>query len=152
MLLVINVMTGAYPTNGMTDNPSPALNTLPHPQGVFVLHYSLSRHYNIRMSRLFNRLFGLGKKQGQPLRVDPNVYFRGDVWKPVDSSNVKEIAYMPDLSGNGKHILAVRFLNHSEYRYYGVSLATYTAMLVAQSKGRFVLQRLRDQYPFERVG
>ena len=49
------------------------------------------------------------------------------------------------------HRLFVRFTTGSLYRYEGVTDSTYRAFLDAPSKGQFVWQHLRGQYPYFRV-
>ena len=65
---------------------------------------------------------------------------------PVSSSNVSAVGYDAPT-----HRLFVRFTNGSLYRYEGVTEATYRSFLAAPSKGQFVWQHLRDQYPYARV-
>ncbi len=65
---------------------------------------------------------------------------------PVSSSNVSAVGY-----DGATQRLFVRFNNGSVYSYEGVSEATHQAFLTASSKGQFVWQHLRDQYPYGRV-
>ncbi len=67
-------------------------------------------------------------------------------WTPVMSSNVAEVGY-----NQGTNTLGVRFLNGSEYNYFGVDEDVYTSFLSAGSKGKFVWYTLRGAYPYERV-
>lgn len=67
-------------------------------------------------------------------------------WTPVLSSNVAEVGY-----NAGTNTLGVRFLNGSEYEYYGVDEDVYTSFLSAGSKGKFVHYNLKGAYAYERV-
>ncbi len=68
------------------------------------------------------------------------------VLTPVSSSNVSAVGY-----DAMTHRLFVRFTTGSLYRYEGVTDSTYRAFLDAPSKGQFVWQHLRGQYPYFRV-
>jgi len=67
-------------------------------------------------------------------------------WKRVRSSNVHSIAYNPN-----EAILYVKFLDMSVYCYYDVEEETWSDFVIAPSKGRFVWQRLRDIYEYDRI-
>lgn len=63
---------------------------------------------------------------------------------PVVSSNVDMIGY-----ANG--IIEVHFLNGYVYQYSGTNQALFDEFLNSSSKGRFVHQRLKDQYATTRI-
>jgi hypothetical protein len=45
----------------------------------------------------------------------------------------------------------VEFRNGSVYQYYNVPGAVFDAFAVAASKGQFLNENIRNQYPFSRV-
>lgn len=69
-------------------------------------------------------------------------------WYDVTSSNVRRIRYV------GSDWLDVEFLNGKQrlYRYYGVPVSVFWAMLDAPSKGRFVHQHLKGKYEYSPIG
>lgn len=98
--------------------------------------------------------------KGQPAQartVPGDLYARADAyfaveanWRRVTSTNVHAVAYFTDLETR-RGVLGVRFFPDgakavSEYRYFGVPVSLFSDMLVAGSRGRFVHERLRDQY------
>jgi len=75
---------------------------------------------------------------------------------PLSSSNVSSMSWRwGEYDATGKPVydprLYVLFNNGSRYQYTGVSLTTALDMMHAPSPGRFVWQKLRDQYPTEQV-
>ena len=48
--------------------------------------------------------------------------------------------------------LEVEFQNERVYRYYGVPWAVFADLQGAGSKGRFFNSRIRNRYPYVRVG
>lgn len=75
---------------------------------------------------------------------------------PLTSSNVSSIRWRwGEFDGTGKPFydprLFVSFLGGGSYQYTGVSLTTALDMMHSPSPGRFVWQKLRDQYPTERL-
>ena len=65
----------------------------------------------------------------------------------VSSSNVSSIGYDRDAD-----TLEIEFMNGWVYQYYGVPEHLYDEVMRAPSKGQFVSQYIRDQYPYSRVG
>lgn len=65
----------------------------------------------------------------------------------VESSNVRAIGYVADTKR-----LYVQFKKSGLYQYENVPEAVYSAFLRAPSKGEFVWQQLRDQYPYIKIG
>lgn len=72
------------------------------------------------------------------------------MWVRVLSSNVNAIMYAPADRGVRAR-LWVRFHSGAIYCYFGPDIQTWRDFLSAPSKGRFVWQRLRDKYPFNRI-
>jgi hypothetical protein len=68
-------------------------------------------------------------------------------WAPLASSNVAAARWI-DFEGGW---LDVRFVDGSEYRYYGVPHAVFSALLEAPSKGRFVHRHLKGRYDYARL-
>jgi len=65
----------------------------------------------------------------------------------VDSSSLASVGY--DSVGQ---VLEVEFRHGSVYRYMGVPVETYEALLGAGSKGRYLNGRIKGQYAFLRAG
>ena len=65
----------------------------------------------------------------------------------VLSSSIAAVGY-----DGSERVLFVRFREGMRlYRYRGVPLPTFQALLEAPSKGRFLAGEIRDRYPYERV-
>jgi hypothetical protein len=65
-------------------------------------------------------------------------------FKPVQSSNLESVAWADGA-------LHVRFKGGSEYRYADVPEAVFYGLMAARSKGEFLNQYVKGQYPFTRV-
>ena len=68
-------------------------------------------------------------------------------YKPVESSNIKALAYKDG-------VLGVQFHNGTEYRYRDVPACVVDEMLVSASVGRSFNQLIKskpDRYPYERI-
>ncbi len=65
----------------------------------------------------------------------------------VMSSNVEKVGY--DTQGEQ---LYVQFKGGSLYEYQGVPLTVYTALLEAESKGKFLNKYMKSVYPYQKVG
>jgi hypothetical protein len=68
------------------------------------------------------------------------------VWTPVSSSNVAEVGYLA-----AENTLGVRFLNGSEYHYFGVDEDTFHSLESAGSPGGFMHAYIKGTFPYERV-
>jgi len=67
---------------------------------------------------------------------------------PVTSSNVAAIAYDPVTS-----TLGVRFLNGSEYHYFGVPQDVFESLRAASSVGTYLNTTVKKAgYAYQRVG
>ncbi|MBW8727369.1 MAG: KTSC domain-containing protein [Inquilinus limosus] len=66
---------------------------------------------------------------------------------PTESSAVSSVGYDPKTRS-----LDVEYAGGAVYRYYPVPDRVWRQLLLADSKGRFVNARIRDAYPFRRVG
>lgn len=64
----------------------------------------------------------------------------------VVSSNVKSIGY-----DQKEDILEVEFNGGGVYQYKGVPMALYENLMQAESKGKFINQFIKNQYPFEKM-
>jgi KTSC domain len=64
---------------------------------------------------------------------------------PVSSSAIASVGYEPEMK-----MLEIEFTSGSVYDYFGVPRKVYKELMAAESKGRFVSQRIRGQYPSER--
>lgn len=65
----------------------------------------------------------------------------------VQSEAIAEIAYDP-----AKARLFVRFNSGRAYAYKRVPPFVHRDFLAAESKGRFFQTRIRDRFPYERLG
>jgi hypothetical protein len=66
--------------------------------------------------------------------------------EPVKSSAILSIGYEP-----ASHTLEVEFVSGTVYQYHQVEATTYRQFIKARSKGQFLDDRIRDEYPFSRV-
>ena len=67
-------------------------------------------------------------------------------WVFVDSSNLEAVRYDP-ASGT----LHIRFLNDSQYAFYGVPPGVHQGLMAAASKGSYHWKHIRNKYEYERV-
>ena len=67
-------------------------------------------------------------------------------WLPIESKMFVSVAYEPD-----KQILYLRFRSGDVYRYFEFPAADHQAFLDSESRGRFFLAHIRDQFRYERV-
>lgn len=65
--------------------------------------------------------------------------------RPVASSAIASVGYDP-----GSETLELEFRSGSVYDYHGVPREVYESFLAAPSKGRFVSERIRGQFPSSR--
>ena len=65
----------------------------------------------------------------------------------VVSSNISSIGYDPSLD-----TLEVEFWNGSIYQYYNVPRNIYEQLMETPSKGRFLHAKIKNTYPYSRVG
>lgn len=68
------------------------------------------------------------------------------VWTPVSSSNVAEVGF-----NASTNTLGVRFLNGSEYNYFGVDEDTFHSLESASSVGGFLHAFIKGTFAYERV-
>lgn len=64
----------------------------------------------------------------------------------LDSSSLRSVGYSTEAG-----TLDVAFRSGSVYRYFGVPLLVYQALLDASSKGRYFVHSIRSSYRFERL-
>ena len=64
----------------------------------------------------------------------------------VESSNIAAVGY-----DARTETLEVEFHNGFRYQYYGVGQGLFDQMMQAPSKGRFLNQYIKNQYPYSRV-
>jgi len=67
-------------------------------------------------------------------------------WNTVESSNIAMVGY--DLASMELH---VKFNSGAEYLYRDVPEAVFDELMAAPSKGRFLNERIKGQYEYERV-
>jgi hypothetical protein len=61
----------------------------------------------------------------------------------VESSALARVAY-----DEAAELLQVEFCSQLVYRYFGVPLAVYQALLEAASKGAYFNQAIRERFPY----
>ena len=66
---------------------------------------------------------------------------------PVASASLAAVGF-----DSATQTLEVEFQNERIYRYYGVPWAVFADLQEADSKGRFFNSRIRNRYPYVRVG
>ena len=64
----------------------------------------------------------------------------------VESSNILSIGYSP-----GEKVMEVEFHNRRVYQYFEVPEQLYLGIMQAESKGRYLHQRIIDNYRYKRV-
>lgn len=65
---------------------------------------------------------------------------------PVNSTNLTSAGY--NLSAR---VLEIEFHSGSVYRYRGVPLSAFEALMKAESKGRYFTRQIRGRYEFSRI-
>jgi len=65
----------------------------------------------------------------------------------VESTNLAAVGF-----DSATQTLEVEFQNARVYRYYGVPWTVFAALQQADSIGRFFNSRIRNRYPYVRVG
>ena len=65
---------------------------------------------------------------------------------PVSSTSIHSVGYDPQ-----EKILEIEFKSGEIYQYEGVPLDVYTALLEADSHGKYFLSQIRDQYTFQKI-
>ena len=64
----------------------------------------------------------------------------------VSSSNIESVGYEEETQE-----VYVKFLNGSTYKYLGVPINVYNALLTAPSVGQYLNKNIKPLYNFERV-
>ncbi len=64
----------------------------------------------------------------------------------VESSNLKSVGFDPKAK-----MLEIEFLNSGVYRYFDVPESVHTALMKAESKGKFFQTNIRNKFRFERT-
>jgi hypothetical protein len=67
-------------------------------------------------------------------------------WQPLESKLLASSAY-----DAGKHTLYLRFRSGEVYRYFEFSEEKYQGFLLAESRGRYFLRYIRNQFRYERL-
>ena len=67
-------------------------------------------------------------------------------WVKLDSKMLASVAHNPD-----KQILYLRFHTGVVYRYFEFSSEDYRSLLNAESRGKYFLANIRDQFRYERL-
>ncbi|MGV9001332.1 MAG: KTSC domain-containing protein [Candidatus Saccharimonadaceae bacterium] len=65
----------------------------------------------------------------------------------VSSSNLSVVCYDGE-----SYTLDVTFHSNQTYRYSGVPQSVYSGLMAASSKGSYLNQRIKSQYPCYRIG
>lgn len=64
----------------------------------------------------------------------------------VTSTNVASVGYSRHLRA-----LEIEFTRGAIYRFFGVPVTVYRGLVAAESKGRFIAEKIRGKYRFVRV-
>jgi KTSC domain len=67
-------------------------------------------------------------------------------WQPFESKLLSSSAYEA-----GKHTLYLRFRSGEVYRYFEFSQEQYQDFIDAESRGRYFLSHIRNQFRYERL-
>ena len=67
-------------------------------------------------------------------------------WLTIDSKMLASVAYDPE-----KQILYLRFRTGDVYRYFDLPAEDYRKFLNAESRGKYFLANIRDQFRYERM-
>jgi hypothetical protein len=67
-------------------------------------------------------------------------------WRVIDSKLLASSAYDAE-----KHTLYLRFRSGEIYRYFEFSKEQYQSFLDAESRGRYFLSLIRNQFQYERL-
>jgi hypothetical protein len=67
-------------------------------------------------------------------------------WQPLESTLLAWSAY-----DAGKHTLYLHFRSGEVYRYFDFSQEQYREFLDAESRGRYFLSHIRNQFRYERL-
>ena len=67
-------------------------------------------------------------------------------WVPAESKMLLSVAYDAN-----KHILYLRFRSGDVYRFFDFPDETYQQFLLAESKGQFFLNNIRNNFQYERM-
>lgn len=67
-------------------------------------------------------------------------------WLPLESKMLASSAYDDE-----RHILYLRFRSGEVYRYFKFSERQYREFLDAESRGRYFLSHIRNQFRYERL-
>lgn len=68
------------------------------------------------------------------------------VWQSIESKLLAGAAYDAE-----KQTLYLRFRSDEVYRYFGFPAGKYQALLDAESRGRYFLSQIRNQFRYERI-
>ena len=68
-------------------------------------------------------------------------------WQPLESKLLAAVAYVAP-----RRLLYLRFNSGEVYRYFTFPADQYQEFLNAESRGRYFLSHIRNQFPYERLG
>lgn len=66
---------------------------------------------------------------------------------PVSSSNIRSIGYNPNLG-----TLEVEFNSGGVYQYFDVPEHVYQGLMSASSKGEFLIEHIKYNYRYQKIG
>ena len=67
-------------------------------------------------------------------------------WEPLESKLLAAVAYQAP-----RRLLYLRFQSGEVYRYFTFPAEQYQEFLDAESRGRYFLSHIRNQFPYERL-
>jgi hypothetical protein len=83
------------------------------------------------------RIVGTIRNETEHLKLD---------WQPLESKLLSAAAYIAP-----RRLLYLRFHSGDVYRYFTFPAEEYQEFLEAESQGRYFLDRIRNQFPYERL-
>jgi hypothetical protein len=83
------------------------------------------------------RIVGTIRNETEELHLD---------WRPVESKLLAAAAYVAS-----RRLLYLRFHSGEVYRYFTFPAEQYQAFLDSESRGRYFLAHIRNQFPYERL-
>ena len=71
-------------------------------------------------------------------------------WVNTPSSNLTRVKYFEERPGSASYLL-VEFKTGAQYKYEGVTLEDYQAMIAAKSAGKYLNDTIKPKYPATKV-
>lgn len=72
-------------------------------------------------------------------------------WQPVESSNLRHVAFEYTQEDGKIGNLYVRFKSNSVYLYRGVPVEEYVGLLASESKGKYLHAHIKNRYSYTKL-